>query len=85
MCIRDRNKQVEEITDGAIPARAMGTALSAGVAISLGIAMLRVLTGISILWILIPGYTIALVISFFAVSYTPLDVYKRQTVLCRKI
>ena len=59
------NKQVEEITDGAIPARAMGTALSAGVAISLGIAMIRVLTGISILWILIPGYTIALVISFF--------------------
>ena len=58
------NKQVEEITDGAIPARAMGTALSAGVAISLGIAMIRVLTGISILWILIPGYTIALVISF---------------------
>ena len=43
----------------------MGTALSAGVAISLGIAMIRVLTGISILWILIPGYTIALVISFF--------------------
>ena len=59
------NKQVEEITDGVIPARAMGTALSAGVAISLGIAMIRVLTGISILWILIPGYTIALVISFF--------------------
>ena len=59
------NKQVEEITDGAISARAMGTALSAGVAISLGIAMIRVLTGISILWILIPGYTIALVISFF--------------------
>ena len=59
------NKQVEEITDGAIPARAMGTALSAGVAISLGIAMIRVLTSISILWILIPGYTIALVISFF--------------------
>ena len=59
------NKQVEEITDGAIPARAMGTALSAGVAISLGIAMIRVMTGISILWILIPGYTIALVISFF--------------------
>ena len=57
------NKQVEEITDGAISARAMGTALSAGVAISLGIAMIRVLTGISILWILIPGYTIALVIS----------------------
>ena len=59
------NKQVEEITDGAISARAMGTSLSIGVAISLGIAMVRVLTGISILWFLIPGYAIALGISFF--------------------
>lgn len=59
------NKQVEEITDGAISAKAMGMGLSIGVAVSLGIAMIRVLTGISILWFLIPGYTIALGISFF--------------------
>ena len=59
------NKQVEEITDGAIPAASMGTCLSAGVAISLGIAMLRVLTGISVMWFLIPGYAFALGISFF--------------------
>lgn len=59
------NKQVEEITDGAIPAKAMGTGLSAGVAVSLGIAMIRVLTGISIFWFLIPGYALALGISFF--------------------
>lgn len=59
------NKQVEEITDGAISAKAMGLGLSIGVAISLGIAMIRVLTGISILWFLIPGYAIALGISFF--------------------
>ncbi len=59
------NKQVEEITDGAISARSMGLGLSAGVAVSLGIAMLRVLTGISILWFLIPGYALALGISFF--------------------
>lgn len=59
------NKQVEEITDGAISARSMGACLSAGVAISLGIAMLRVLTGISVMWFLIPGYTFALSISFF--------------------
>lgn len=59
------NKQVEEITDGAISAKSMGACLSAGVAISLGIAMLRVLTGISVMWFLIPGYTFALVISFF--------------------
>lgn len=59
------NKQVEEITDGAISAKAMGTGLSAGVALSLGLAMIRVLTGISILWFLIPGYAAALGISFF--------------------
>lgn len=59
------NKQVEEITDGAISARVMGTGLSLGVALSLGLAMVRVLTGISIMWFLIPGYAIALGISFF--------------------
>lgn len=59
------NKQVEEITDGAISAKSMGMGLSIGVAVSLGIAMLRVLMGISILWFLIPGYAIALSISFF--------------------
>ncbi len=59
------NKQVEEITDGAISAKSMGTCLSVGVAISLGIAMLRVLTGISVMWFLIPGYAFALGISFF--------------------
>jgi lysylphosphatidylglycerol synthetase-like protein (DUF2156 family) len=53
------------MTDGAISAGTMGTALSVGVAASVGLAMVRVLTGISILWFLIPGYAIALTISFF--------------------
>ncbi len=43
------NHQVEEITDGAISARAMGTCLSLGVAASVALAMARVLTGIPIL------------------------------------
>ncbi len=59
------NKQVEEITDGAISAKAMGMGLSIGVSISLGLAMIRVLTGISILWFTLPGYAVALGISFF--------------------
>ena len=58
------NKQVEEITAGAIPAHAMNMALSVGVALSLGLAMIRVLTGISIMWFLIPGYAISLALSF---------------------
>ncbi len=59
------NKQVEEITDGAISAKAMGMGLSIGVSISLGLAMIRVLTGISILYFMLPGYGVALGISFF--------------------
>ena len=59
------NKQVEEITDGAIPARAMGASLSIGVAVSVGLAMLRVLTGLPVLYLLIPGYALALGLSFF--------------------
>ena len=59
------NRQVEEITDGAIPSSAMGASLSIGVAASIGLAMVRVLTGISILWFLIPGYAIAIALSFF--------------------
>lgn len=58
-------KQVEEMTSGAISAKAMGLSLSIGVSASVGLAMIRVLTGISILWFLVPGYLIALVITFF--------------------
>ena len=36
-----------------------------GVAFSVGISMLRVLTGISLLYFLIPGYALALTLSFF--------------------
>ena len=58
-------RQVEEMTSGAISAKAMGLSLSIGVSASVGLAMLRVLTGISILWLLIPGYAIALILTFF--------------------
>ncbi len=57
-------KQVEEVTSGAIPGKVLSTTLSLGVAVSVGIAMVRVLTGISILWVVIPGYAIALLLSF---------------------
>ena len=59
------NKQVSEMTDGNISEAAMGRALSIGVAVSVGIGMLRVLTGLSLLYFLIPGYVAALAISFF--------------------
>ena len=59
------NKQVEDLTAGSIPARAMELSLSIGVATSLGLAMIRVLTGISIMYFLVPGYVLALGLSFF--------------------
>ena len=58
-------KQVEDVTSGAVPGKALSLTLSLGVAASIGIAMLRVLTGISLMWIVVPGYAIALILSFF--------------------
>lgn len=58
-------EQVEEITSGAIPGKAMGLSLSLGVAVSVGLAMIRVLTGISIFWFIVPGYILSLCLSFF--------------------
>lgn len=58
------NKQVEEITSGSITAKEMQIGLSVGVALSVGLAMLRILTGISIMWFLIPGYALALGMTF---------------------
>ena len=59
------NNQVEEITAGSISANAMNLCLSIGVAFAVGLAMVRVLTGINIYYILIPGYIIALTLSHF--------------------
>lgn len=63
--IRVLNHQVENVTDGAISVKAMNRSMSIGVAVSIGLAMLRVLLNIPIAWIVIPGYVIALVMSLF--------------------
>lgn len=59
------NRQVQTVTNGTVSAKAMNHALSIGVAISIGLSVLRILTGISIQWIIVPGYIIALVLSRF--------------------
>ncbi|MDR1948411.1 MAG: DUF1538 domain-containing protein [Spirochaetaceae bacterium] len=59
------NKQVEEISSGAIPQKIMKRGLAVGMSAALAITMVRILTGISIMWILIPGYAIALILPFF--------------------
>lgn len=58
-------KQIEQVSAGAIPGKAIKLSLSVAIALAMGLAMLRVLTGISILWFLVPGYAIALALSFF--------------------
>ncbi|MBO5945794.1 MAG: DUF1538 domain-containing protein [Clostridia bacterium] len=59
------NHLVEEMSAGAISAKITGRGLSVGVASALGLAIIRILTGINIMYILIPGYVIALVLCFF--------------------
>lgn len=59
------NHQVQTVTNGTISGKSMNHCLSIGVAISIGLSSLRILTGLSLQWIIIPGYLIALVMSRF--------------------
>jgi len=59
------NKQVEEISNGLISKKSLTISLALGVSIAVGLAMLRIILDISILYILIPGYLIALIMTFF--------------------
>lgn len=59
------NKQVEEITGGTISQKSMLGSLAIGMSISVSLAMIRVITGISIWYFLIIGYIIALSLTFF--------------------
>ena len=63
--VHSLKKQVEEITNGSVSQKSIGLALSIGVGCSVGIAMLRILTGIPVLPILMVGYAISLVITFY--------------------
>ncbi len=58
-------RQVEEITSGSISRRSIQTALSLGIALGVGLSMVRIVTGVSVLWILIPGYALSLLMTFF--------------------
>ena len=59
------NKQVQTVTDGSVSAKTMNRCMSISVSISLGLAMIRALSGISLLFIIIPGYLVALGLSLF--------------------
>ena len=59
------NQQVEEITNGQVTRRQMMIALSVGVGLSIGLSILRIIYGFSLLYYLIPGYLLSLGLSFF--------------------
>ena len=63
--VRVLARQVEEITNGSITQKSINLALSIGISLSVGLAMVRILTGISIMWFLIPGYILSLTMTFF--------------------
>ncbi len=58
-------EQVESVSGGTIKRKVMLVALSAGVALSIGISMARVIFGFSLWYILIPGYALSLLLTFF--------------------
>lgn len=60
------NKQVEGITAGSISRKTMLFTLAIGVAISIGLSFLRIILQIPMLYILVPGYAIALILTLFA-------------------
>lgn len=59
------NKQVDDMTSGAINKRLMLVIMSVGMAVSIGIAMTKIFFGINTLWFLVPGYLLISILSFF--------------------
>jgi len=59
------NQKVDEISGGTIKKRTMLIALMAAIGASIGLAMIRALYHVNILWMLVPVYVISLALSFF--------------------
>ena len=59
------NEQIEKISGGTIKKTKVMLTLMCGVALSVGLSMLRVLFTFSVWWLILPGYAVALLLSFF--------------------
>ncbi|MDL2269452.1 DUF1538 domain-containing protein [Desulfosarcina sp. OttesenSCG-928-A07] len=57
------NEQVETISGGSIKRSMMLASLSVSIALAVSVSMVRVITGMSIWWVLFPGYMLALVLT----------------------
>ena len=56
------NQQVEDVTGGTVTRSMMNLALSIGVACAVALSMVRVLTGLNLYWVILPGYAAALLL-----------------------
>lgn len=56
--------QIEKITEGSVSRKAVNNIIAFGVALATALSMIRVITGISIVWFLLVGYVIAVVLMF---------------------
>lgn len=58
-------QQIEQVSAGTISGHSVKLSLSVGISIAMGIAMTRVLTGIPLVWFVVPCYALALLLSLF--------------------
>ena len=58
-------KQIEEVSFGAIPGAAVQRYLAVGVSVALALTMARIILSLPIYWLLLPGYIVAIVLTFF--------------------
>ena len=63
--IHTLNKQVEDISGGAISKKSMLIALSLGVGAAIALALIRIVCDFSVIYYLVPGYAIALILMRF--------------------
>ncbi len=64
--IRILNHEVDKVSGGYIPKSVLLYTLCIGVGFSIALAMLRLLIGIPIIWLILPGYILALIMVQFS-------------------
>jgi hypothetical protein len=64
--VRILNYQVEKVSGGYISQKTMLYTLSIGVAVSVAMAMIRIVYGIPLMYMLVPGYLLALILIRFS-------------------
>jgi hypothetical protein len=58
--------QVEEASTGSIPRTLVLTTICLGVAVAVGIGLVRIVYGVPLFWLLVPGYALATALMWFS-------------------